>query len=372
MKRITLLFLLFFTQLIFAQFAANDVKFFVGSGTETAYLVVDFKDGTDDRSYAWGYRFDSADNPTMADILTTIVNEEPKFIIDLGFGGGFLSDLTFNSHSGIGGLPEYWSTWSGTSAQTFTQNGGLSESLINGKWYGVSYGFGNPTAEAPTTPIPAYSSQWYNASEITMWLGTGSNKSLIVVDFGTETNGVEDSFVFGIQYNGSITTNQALTLIQTELSAFNYTMSGTAITDVTVGSHTASSTGTSVWKTYKGTDLSNWKTETGTSQLTLSNNEWLGLSIGSRRPFIPQEVTPSLSNQKQNKINFTIYPNPTSEVLNIQTEEFINYVTIFSVSGKQLIQTSSTSIDVSLLHSGTYFVELQTNKGKETKLFIKK
>ena len=44
MKKITLLLLLFSTQIIFAQFNAADVKYFVGTGTKTAYLVVDFND----------------------------------------------------------------------------------------------------------------------------------------------------------------------------------------------------------------------------------------------------------------------------------------------------------------------------------------
>src|SRR5690554_2315495 len=99
MRRITLLFLLFFTQFIFGQFTANDVKYFVGSGTETAYLIVDFKDGTDDRSYAWGYHFDSGNGETFGSMLAAIANAEPNFVIDPASGTGFLNHITFNNSS---------------------------------------------------------------------------------------------------------------------------------------------------------------------------------------------------------------------------------------------------------------------------------
>lgn len=58
MRKITFFFFLLLSTLSFAQFTPNDVKYFVGTGSSTAYLVIDFKDDTDDRSYAWGIRFD--------------------------------------------------------------------------------------------------------------------------------------------------------------------------------------------------------------------------------------------------------------------------------------------------------------------------
>lgn len=371
MKRITLYFLLLFTQTIFAQFTSNDVKYFVGQGNQTAYLVVDFKDGTDDRSYAWGYRFNSGDVVTMGGILVAIADEEPNFSINPASGTGFLSDVIFNSHSGLDSEPDWWSTWSGSSAETFSMNGGISSTVQNGLWYGLSYGFANPTTQAPVTPIPAYSSQWFQASQITNWIGTGTNKSLVVVDFGTQTDEIENSYVFGIQYNGTITAEQALQLIQTETSYFNFTTNTNQIATLNLGSNSGTTTATNPWKIYQGTDLSNWQTKTDLAQVTLSNNDWLGLSFTTRRPFTPQEASATLSNQNEQKIEFKVYPNPTSDYLNIYSEEQILDVIIFNVQGKQVLKSSQNRLDVSSLSPGVYLLKIQTNTGSDLMKFIK-
>jgi len=375
MKRITLLFLLFFTQFIFAQFTANDVKYYVGTGTETAYFIIDFKDGTDDRSYAWGYRYNAADNPSAADMLEDIDAEEPNLSVDIV--SGYLKDIIFNSHSGIDSNPDWWSIWcqGGTSSSSLLMGGGIASSqLQDGLWYGVSYGFSNPTSQAPATPIPAYSSQWYDATDIITWLGTGSNQSLIVIDLGTDTATIADSYAFGIKYNGTISAEDALDLIVTELNGgFDYTMSNTDIASVTIGTRTETAAGTTEWKAYSGTDLSNWKTENDFSQVTLTNNEWLGLSIGTRRPFTPQDITASLSTKSFNQINVSVYPNPTSDVLNIDTTENINNVIVYNLSGQKVLQTNTqAAVNVSALNAGVYLLEVQTEKGTGIMKFVKK
>lgn len=374
MKKITLLFLLFFTQIIFAQFTASDVKYYVGTGTETAYLVVDFKDGTDDRSYAWGYRYNAADAPKMEDIITAIAGTEPNFTYVFGVFGtsNFLNDIIFNSHSGIAGTPDYWSTWEGPDESSFMQNGGLSSLLQDGAWYGVSYGFSNPTAEEPATPIAAYSSQWYKNTDVITWLGTGSNQSLVVVDFGTDTSNIADSYVFGIQYNGTITAEDALDLINTELSGFDYVMTTNVLSSVTIGTRTETAAGTTSWKAYSGTDLSNWKTESDLSLVTLDNNDWLGLSIGTRRPFTPQDITATLSTSKHNTIEANVYPNPASDILNIQTAESIRNVTAYNIAGQKVLQANTQTLNVSALKAGVYILKVETLKGLATLKFVKK
>lgn len=376
MKKITLLFLLFFTQIIFAQFTASDVKYYVGTGTETAYLVVDFKDGTDDRSYAWGYRYNAIDNPKMEDIITAIAANEPNFTYDFGVfsGANFLNDLVYNSHSGIAGTPDYWSTWEGSDFNSFAQNSGIGSLLQDGWWYGCSYGFSNPVAEAPIEPIPAYSSQWFKSTDIITWLGTGSNQSLVVVDFGTDTNNVADSYVFGIQYNGTITAEDALDLIQTELTGeFDYVMiSPTVLESVTIGTRTETAVGTTSWSVYSGTDLSNWKKESDLSVVTLDNNDWLGLSIAERRPFTPQDITASLSTSKHQSIEANVYPNPTSDILNIQTAESITNVTAYNIAGQKVLQANTQTLNVSALKAGVYILKVETTKGSATLKFVKK
>lgn len=370
MQKILSFIFTFVVALSFAQFTANDVKFFVGSGTQTAYVVVDFKDGTDDRSYAWGVRFNVGESLTINNLLQRIQTAEPQFTYQQS--GGFLNTVGFNDHYRTSGS-DWWSTWSGNSASTFSGNGGIGGSVQDGRWYGFSYGFSNPSMQAPVTPIPAYSSLWYNSNQITNWIGTGSNKSLVVVDFGTDnTNGTANSFVFGIQYNGTITAEQALQLIDAQTSTFNYTSSANQVSTLSLNSYSGTASGTNTWKLYKGTNVSNWKTNADLSTITLANNEWFGLSFGTRRPFTPTEANITLSVSDATKQSFKIYPNPASDFIVIETQESVKDVTIFSVSGQKVINTQNKKINIQSLQSGVYFVQIKTDTSTTTHKIIKK
>jgi hypothetical protein len=356
--------------LCLAQFTANDVKYFIGNGTQTAYVVVDFKDGTDDRSYAWGVRFNPGETLSINNLLQRIQAAEPQFMYQQG--GGFLNTIGFNDHYRTSGS-DWWSTWSGDSASTFSGNGGIGGSVQNGRWYGFSYGFSNPSMQAPVTPIPAYSSLWYNSSQITNWIGTGSNKSLVVVDFGTDnSNGNANSFVFGIQYNGSITAEQALQLIDAQTNTFNYTSAANQVSSLSLNSFSGTANATNTWKLYKGSNLSNWKTNANLSAITLNNNEWFGLSFGTRRPFTPTEANVSLSVTDAVKQSFKIYPNPASDFVIIETQDNIKDINIYSVSGQKVLNTQNKKINIQGLKTGIYFIEIKTDHSTTTHKIIKK
>ena len=70
--------------------------------------------------------------------------------------------------------------------------------------------------------------------------------------------------------------------------------------------------------------------------------------------------------------NFSVYPNPTSERLTIDLENnlILEKVNIYNTLGQITKTESNTTIDVSKLQKGTYFVEVITNQGKATKSII--
>jgi hypothetical protein len=72
---------------------------------------------------------------------------------------------------------------------------------------------------------------------------------------------------------------------------------------------------------------------------------------------------------------FKIVPNPTSETINIETSngQIIRNVTITNSLG-QVVMTfeNVTTIDLSPLTKGVYFVSFETNKGIATQRIIKK
>lgn len=72
--------------------------------------------------------------------------------------------------------------------------------------------------------------------------------------------------------------------------------------------------------------------------------------------------------------NFAVYPNPVNNYLQLQLATTLKYkkATIYNYFGQLVLQSKTTTINVSNLASGVYFLEVETNTGKGVKKFIKK
>jgi hypothetical protein len=86
-------------------------------------------------------------------------------------------------------------------------------------------------------------------------------------------------------------------------------------------------------------------------------------------------LTPSTSNIADYQTqNFIIYPNPVQDMLNIETKQANNRVTVFDYTGK-LIQSQmiseSGAIDVSTIKSGIYIVKIENGGITSTQKFVK-
>lgn len=70
---------------------------------------------------------------------------------------------------------------------------------------------------------------------------------------------------------------------------------------------------------------------------------------------------------------WTIYPNPASDVLNLEGLENVESYAIYDMTGRKLAQpnNSSKQIDVSHLNNGVYLLQINTDKGQVSKKFIK-
>ena len=72
---------------------------------------------------------------------------------------------------------------------------------------------------------------------------------------------------------------------------------------------------------------------------------------------------------------FTLYPNPTKDVLNIQTKQDleVNSIEIYNQLGQIVMAVTNAvnSVDVANLASGTYFVKVNTEKGSANTKFVK-
>lgn len=85
-------------------------------------------------------------------------------------------------------------------------------------------------------------------------------------------------------------------------------------------------------------------------------------------------VDRTLSSDSFFKNNFSVYPNPVTNVLNIsmKNEMIINNLSITDLNGRVVSSSdSNTSIDVSNLSPGVYFISVETYEGKGTSKFVK-
>ena len=88
-------------------------------------------------------------------------------------------------------------------------------------------------------------------------------------------------------------------------------------------------------------------------------------------------VDVALDNNSLDIVDLKVYPNPTSDVLNIDYKTVITKVSIFDINGRQVgsyeLNATTNSISVDALSSGTYLLKIQT-EANETSIvkFVKK
>lgn len=84
-------------------------------------------------------------------------------------------------------------------------------------------------------------------------------------------------------------------------------------------------------------------------------------------------VTNTLGTDTFDRIEFAIYPNPVSDILNIKTPDEVLNVIIYDISGRQInTRVSNNQVDVSGLTKGFYIVNVITDRASYQQKFIKK
>ncbi len=83
--------------------------------------------------------------------------------------------------------------------------------------------------------------------------------------------------------------------------------------------------------------------------------------------------TTTLSSTNFEKTNVLISPNPTSQFLNISSQEFINAIKIIDITGRDTLinKMDNNKIDVRSLAKGVYFITIYTDHNMNTQKFIK-
>ena len=128
-----------------------------GTGSEETFLTVDFKDGSQNDSFAFGYKYDGV--KTGTDLLNAFAPD--GLMTQYIYNGRAVNGFTFGTHTEAGfAATGYWAYYKGPDGQNWTYSSvGVTAPLTNGAWDGWSWApQGN--AVPPITPaaVPEASS----------------------------------------------------------------------------------------------------------------------------------------------------------------------------------------------------------------------
>lgn len=355
-----------------AQFTSNNIEYWVGTGNDTAILVVDFHTGTFDSSSAWGYLYNSG--ATMENMLNDIATADVNFSVNMA--GGFLNDINYHVHAGIGGTNnQYWATYSGQDFASLAANSGITEVLQNGNFYACSFTAFNssPPYNAlldPGTPIPAFEPFAFTNADVSYWVGTGSDSTIFVVDF-LSLFGVSSN-AFGYLHDGTKTAEDMLNDIAAAYPSFTVDMTGGFLNDIVFNANSGIGGSPNYWGTWSASNLGNWQMNAGITE-NLSGLKFFGCSYTDFAPVIRPNTPVNAGAPNglvENNFSLSVYPNPSSNFLNVDfTGEFV--LEFIDMKGKRVLTSSLNKIDISDLANGIYILNLQASNFNATTKWIK-
>lgn len=345
-----------------AQFSFNDVEFWIGSGSDSTVLIASFNNGASDSSYAWGYLFNPGEDGE--DLLNAVAAADENFSINAA--GGFLNDVIYHRHEGIGGSPDYWSTWSGADTASLMMNSGIGEPLVDGEWFAISYTDFNPALK-PALPIPAFNPNAFDFSMVNTWVGSGSDSAVMIIDF--QLAGDTARLSYGILFNDSIQASQILSDLD-QADAQLTVNAGSFLNDISYGSWQGIGGSPDYWSTWSGTNIGDWFLNAGIGTW-LKSGELFGCSYTDFAP----ALRPKTPNQEQSihliefpEIQLSLFPNPAHDILHLALEQE-KEMEIVNALG-QSIWKASFEGDLELVVSdwprGAYFIR----SGNSSKAFI--
>lgn len=122
-------------------------------------------------------------------------------------------------------------------------------------------------------------------------------------------------------------------------------------------------------------------TDTHSLWYDASVNKWkifnvdtnINMNTSARFNLLVMETPSALAVSENTLINFTIYPNPVSNVLNILLDKDFKNAEIFNLLGQKVKESNTKQIDVSNLENGVYLIKVTTLLNEFiTKRFVKK
>ena len=393
-KKFTLMFLLgifgLFSTNLFAQEDATidpaNIKFWIGEGENEVVFIANWAEP--DTALAWGYRF-MAENVTIKTIMDDISAADYRFsyeateagwLVDMHFNDGVL-DLSLVQQMWVSFLIDGQSSWDTFDVALVAPGQyvklGDTEcgTLVDPEQYIYVW-------EKEVAPVYALGEEaTIDPSEIIYWIGEGENEAIFAVNFADP----EDvCYAWGFRFSGESVTIKEMMEAMAEVDhrfAFNDTPSswgGMMLTDLTFNYNEVHYELNGYNAMYNVNGVQSWYTF---DEQIVENGDfvkWGDYTIGTEiAPWVYVWETPVQPVSVYDAVDevasatLSVYPNPATEVLYVNAEN-LNRVEIYDMTGRIVMTTTMSVVDLRGMETGVYFVTVRTeNAAKTTKLVVK-
>lgn len=393
-KNFTLLFLMgifgLFTTNLFAQEDATidpaNIRYWIGEGQNEVVFIANWAEP--DTALAWGYRFNT-ENVTVKEIMDEIATADYRFTYE-ATDAGWLVDMHFNDDNlNLSLVEQMWvsflingnSSWETFDVATVAPGEyvKLGDTHCGTLVDPENYIYVWEKEVAAVYPL-AYEAR-IDPSEILYWIGEGENEVVFAVNFAEP----EDvCFAWGYRFAAESVTIKEMMEAMAEVDlrlVFNDAPSswgGFMLTDLSFNNGDIRYVLDGYNALYNVNGVQSWYTYDEQPVVNGDFVKWGDYTIGTEiapwvyvweTPVQPVSVYTSVSENEASTVS--IYPNPASETLYVNVEN-MQRVEIYDMTGRNVLNSTMSVVDLRGLESGIYFVTVRTeNTAKTTKLIVK-
>ncbi|MEZ5196244.1 MAG: T9SS type A sorting domain-containing protein [Bacteroidales bacterium] len=216
----------------------------------------------------------------------------------------------------------------------------------------------------------------FNQVNVEDWIGTGPNEVMFVVDFDSDSVGVESAFAWGIHFeNDSISGVQIIELIAQSNPDFIY--SGAGFLDnisYTSSGQTYTNPNTGWFSILESFDGETWAWNSGISD-NVGNGQWFGIVVMNPDTWEAEINVPLLETGIENlyTCDIKVYPNPATERLYFGLDQEAS-IQLMNLAGQMVYSSTGRieSIDVSGIPKGLYVLAIVSdNQISSKKVMVK-
>ena len=217
------------------NFSASDIQYWVGTGSNSAVVVIAWDDYTTPTAYAWGVHWNG--NASALDLVDSIQAYDSRF--SNGSTATVASATYTENGVTLTSESDYWcytvnGQWATVGYTGYTMSNGDIMEISGSCGFSMTSAVAATDPNTTTTPVEAT----IDFSDILYWVGTGSNEAVLAV------NWADTALAWGYRWNGTATVATMMADIAAADTRFSYDAASGWLNDITFNDGTVSLAGT--------------------------------------------------------------------------------------------------------------------------------